>query len=192
MPPRAALRGPGSIDARFLTEGAIRGAMIDALGAAGSGDEVALSAARLSDRGVIGAVLRAAGRGAHVRVLLDAGAAPNFPVAAELSARRRQPRAALARAAGAGRRPPSRWSRTAASSAASVGASDFTRPSLDDINLESAIELRLPGRAAAAQALESRFAEEWSAGAAYARYAVDSQADYWRYRFEQAAGLAAF
>jgi hypothetical protein len=191
VPPRAALRGPGSIDARFLTEGAIRGAMIDALGAAASGDEVALSAARLSDRGLIGAVLRAVRRGAHVRVLLDAGAAPNFPVAAELTR-------------GGGnlelhwRVPPAPASASLAlvthrgELSASVGASDFTRPSLDDINLESAIELRLPGRAAAAQALESRFAEEWSAGAAYARYAADSQADYWRYRFEQAAGLAAF
>jgi cardiolipin synthase A/B len=192
VPPRAAARGPGSIDARFLTEGAIRGAMLDALAAAGSGDEAGLAAARLSDRRVIGAVLRAAGQGAHVRVLLDAGAAPNVPVAAELERggggnielRWRVPPVSASESLA--------WVARRGELSASVGAADFTRPSLDDINLESAIELRLPEREAAAHALESRFAEEWAAGAAYTRYAVESQADYWRYRFKQAAALAAF
>jgi cardiolipin synthase A/B len=192
VPPRAAARGPGSIDARFLTEGAIRGAMLDALSAAGAGDEVGLAAVRLSDRRVIGAVLRAAGQGAHVRVLLDAGAAPNFPVAAELERdgggnielRWRVPPAPASASLA--------WVARRGELSASVGAADFTRPSLDDINLESAIEVRLPEREAAAHALEGHFAEEWAAGAAYTRYAVESQTDYWQYRFKQAAALAAF
>jgi hypothetical protein len=75
---------------------------------------------------------------------------------------------------------------------ASAGAADFTRPSLDDVDLESAIELRLPLRAAAARALETHFDAKWAAGGAYPRYAVESQADYWQYRFTQAAALAAF
>ena len=192
VPPRAAARGPGSIDARFLTEGAIRGAMLDALAAAGAGDEAGLAAARLSDRRVIGAVLRAAGQGAHVRVLLDAGTAPNFPVAAELERRgggnielrwREPPAPASAALA---------WVARRGELSVSLGAADFTRPSLDDINLESAIELRLPEREAAAHALESHFAEQWAAGVAYTRYAVPSQSDYWQYRFKQAAALAAF
>jgi len=191
-PPRAAPRGPGSIDARFLTEGAIRGAMLDALGTAASGDEVGLAAARLSDRRVIGAVLNAAARGAHVRVLLDPQAPPNTPVAAELER-------------GGSGNIEVRWLvRPALATAtlallvhrgelwASAGAADFTRPSLDDIDLESAIELRLPERAGAARALETYFAAKWAAGAAYPRYAVDSTADYWQYRLKQAAALAAF
>ena len=47
--PRAAARsprGPGSIDARFLTEGAIRGAMLDALGAAARGRRDRIGARR--------------------------------------------------------------------------------------------------------------------------------------------------
>jgi hypothetical protein len=190
-PPRAAARAPGSIDARFLTEGAIRGAMLDALGTAAAGDEVGLAAPRLSDRRVIGAVLRAAARGAHVRVLLDPGATPNRSVAAELERGgsgnielrwRVRPLATTSFAFVA--RRGELW--------ASTGAADFTRPSLDDVDLESAIELRLPERAAAARALEAHFAAKWAAGAAYPRYAVESPADYWQYRFLAAAQLAAY
>jgi hypothetical protein len=191
-PPRAAARGPGSIDARFLTEGAIRGALLDALGTAAAGDEVGLAAPRLSDRRVVGAVLRAAARGAHVRVLLDPGAAPNGAVAAELERggsgnielRWRVPPALATASLAFVARRGELW--------VSAGAADFTRPSLDDVDLESAVELRLPERAAAARALETHFAARWAAGAAYARYAVESRADYWRYRLTEAAALAAF
>jgi hypothetical protein len=191
-PPRAAARGPGSIDARFLTEGAIRGALLDALGSAAAGDEIGLVAPRLSDRRLIGALSSAAARGAHVRVLLQPEAAPNTAVAAELE---RDGRGRL----------ELRWlaapARAAATLAlvvrrgelwASAGAADFTRPSLDDIDLESAVELRLPARATAARALETYFDGKWDIGAAYAAYAAESAADYWRYRVKEAAALAAF
>jgi hypothetical protein len=75
---------------------------------------------------------------------------------------------------------------------ASAGAADFTRPSLDDIDLESAVELRLPERAPAARALAAYFAGKWGIGAPYRAYAVESDADYWRYRLKEAAALAAF
>jgi cardiolipin synthase len=191
-PPRAAPHGPGSIDARFLTEGAIRGSILEALGTATAGDEVGLAAPRLSDRRVIDAALRAAARGAHVRVLLDPGAAPNGAVGGELERGgngnielrwRMRPSPATASLAFVARRGEL-W--------ATAGAAEFTRPSLDDIDLESAIELRLPLHAAAARALESHFDATWGDGAAYARYAVESTADYWRYRFMSAAQLAAF
>jgi hypothetical protein len=166
--------------------------MLDAFGTAAAGDEVGLAAPRLSDRRVIGAVLSAAARGAHVRVLLDPGAAPNSSVAAELVRGgsgnielrwRVRPALATASLAFVARRGEL-W--------ASAGAADFTRPALDDVDLESAIELRLPERAAAARALETHFAAKWAAAAAYPRYAVESRADYWQYRFTEAAALAAF
>jgi hypothetical protein len=191
LPPRVAARGPGSVDARFLTEGAIRGAVLEALASAAAGDQIGLAAPRLSDRRVIDAVLHAAARGAQVRVLLDPGAAPNGAVAAELERRggghielrwRVRPLATAALVLVA--RRGELW--------ASTGAADFSRPSLDDVDLESAVELRLPERAAAAHDLQAHFAAEWAAGAAYSRYAVESQSDYWRYRFTEAAALAAF
>jgi hypothetical protein len=190
--PRAAPRAPGSIDARFLTEGAIRAAMLDALSTAAAGDEVGLTAPRLSDRRLIDGILGAAARGAHVRVLLDPGAAPNGPVAAELERDggggielrwRARPALATAALAFVARRGEL-W--------ASVGPADFTRSGLDDIDLESAVELRLPERAAAARALESHFDAKWAAGDAYPRYADESPADYWRYRVTETAALAAF
>jgi hypothetical protein len=191
-PPRAAALGPGSIDARFLTEGAIRNAMLDALDAAAAGDEIGLAAPRLSERRLVRALLSAATRGAHVRVLLDPKATPNPAVAAEL-------------ARGGAGNLELRWldrpARATASLAfvarrgelwACAGAADFTRPSLDDIDLESAVELRLPERAAAGRALEAYFASAWASGAAYGVHAVESEADYWRYRLKEAAALAAF
>jgi hypothetical protein len=151
-----------------------------------------LTARRLSDRRLIDGVLRAAGRGAHVRVLLDPGAAPNGPVAAELARDgsgnielRWRARPALAAAALA-------FVAHRGELSACVGAADFTRPALDDIDLESAFELRLPERAAAARALESHFDATWAAGDAYSRYAIESPAAYWRYRLTETAALAAF
>jgi hypothetical protein len=186
-------RGLGSIDARFLTEGAIRAALLDTVAASAAGDEISLTAHALSDRRLIDAALRAASRGAHLRVLLDPGTAPNRAVAGELA---REGSALI----------EVRWlspSRAPASATlaivrhrsefwVSVGAADFTRPSLGDFNLEAAVELRLPERAAAARALTGYFAEQWSSAARYPQYADDSQAAYWRYRVLEAGSLAAY
>jgi hypothetical protein len=191
-PPRTQPGSPGSVDARFLSEGAIRGAMLEALATAGSGDEIALTARRLSERRLIAALEVAAARGAHIRLLLDPGAPPNTAVAAELE-REGATRIEL------------RWLDTAAEGLeslalmerhgelwASAGTADFTRSSLDDIDLESAVELRLPARAEAARMLQAHFDGKWAAGTAYARHARESTADYWRYRFKEAAALAPF
>jgi hypothetical protein len=191
--PPAQGRGPGSIDARFLTEGAIRGALTDAIAAAGSGDQITVAVRALSDRQLIRALLLAAARGARLQVLLDPEAAPNRTVAGEL-------------AIGGGQQIDVRWfapSAVAMPTALAMvrhrgelwvylGAADYTRPSLDDCNLEAAIELRLPVRAAAARTLTDIFAIRWSNAAVGAQYADVSQTAYWRYRLLQAGGLAAF
>jgi len=191
--PPAQGRGLGSIDARFLTEGAIRGALVDALATAGGADQISVSVRALSDRRLIGAFLSAAARGARLQVLLDPEAAPNRAVAAELARDGGQqievrwfaPDAVpMPTALALVRRRAELW--------VYLGAADYTRPSLDDCNLEAAIELRLPVRAAAARALAENFANQWSSAAVSARYADESQAAYWRYRLLQAGGLAPF
>jgi hypothetical protein len=192
QPPRRQPLAPGSIDARFLTEGAIRGGLLEALAAATRGDEIALVARRLSDRRLIVALEDAATRGARARVLLDPGAAPNTAVAAELEGegagrievRWLEPTAARLESLALIARRGELW--------ASTGAADFTRPSLDDVDLESAVELRLPARAAAAETLAAHFEGKWAAGAAYTRHAQESRADYWQYRVKEAAALAPF
>ena len=191
--PAADGRGFGSIDARFLTEGAIRGALLEALAAAAGGDAVSLSASTLSERRVIAAALAAAERGARVAVLLDPDAAPNRAVGAEL----------IRKSSG---RIEVRWQPPSAAHGttslvlvqsprelwADVSAAGLTRAALGDLNLEAAAELRLPEQAAAARVLRDHFARAWGAAAPYARYANDAAAAYWRYRLLEATELAAF
>jgi hypothetical protein len=187
--PRFEVHGIGSIDARYLTEGAIRAALLDALASAGEGDRVSLAARALSDRGTIDALVRAAERGAELTVLLDAAARPNATVAAELErdgvgrieirwAARALPALAIVRRRG------DLW--------AGVGGADLTRLSLGDFNLEAALELHLPASAGAARALEEEFAAAWSTAAPYARHADESRTAFWRYRVLQAAALAPY
>jgi len=186
-------RGLGSIDARFLTEGAIRAALLDALAASGAQDEIHLSARLLSERAVIAAALRAERRGAHLSVLLDPGSSPNPAVAGELMSE------------GDGRIEV-RWLAPAkADTSVSmaifrhrnerlciVGAADLTRPSLEDYNLEAAVELRAPERAQAARALDEYFDAKWTAALRYPRHADESRAAYWRYRALEVGGFATF
>jgi hypothetical protein len=188
--PAPVSRGIGSIDARFLSEGAIRGALVDAFSTAADGDDIRVATPALSDRALLAAVLGAAARGAHVRMLLDPGAAPNRAVAGEL------------RRAGADRIDV-RWSPVGALSSSlaivrhrrelsvNLGAADLTRLSLNDLNLSAAVDFRLQARGTAAEAFIGAFEAEWSAAAATPPADADAPA-YWRYRLLQWGGLAAY
>jgi hypothetical protein len=185
-------RGFGTIDARFLTEGAIGSAVLDTLAGLNVGDAVAMTVHQLSDRRVIAALLDAAERGVRLQLLLDAVPSPNLAAAAELMR--------------AGRRIEIRWSPEPSSAPRSTlilmrhgkdaaiyfGSANLTRRSLADFNLESAMELRLPALAALPKACSEYFAARWSAAAQYARYADDSGSAYWSYRVAEATGLASF
>jgi hypothetical protein len=187
-PPPA--RDVGSIDARFLTEGAIRGALVDAFSTAADGDEIRMATPALSDRPLVSAVLSAVARGARLRLLLDPEALPNGTVADEL------------RREGNGRIEV-RWLPGGTPSASlaivrhrrevwiNVGAADLTRLSLGDFNLSAAVEFRLQDRAPAARDFIDAFEAQWSASAADAQHAVATPG-YWSYRAAQAAGLAAY
>jgi polyphosphate kinase len=183
----------GSIDARFLTEGAIQGALLDAMAAAGGGDQICMTVENLSDRRLIDAMLHAAARGAQLQVLLSRNPIPNQAVAGEL----------LADGGGhieirwypAGYRAPhSRLLlvRHRTDVWMNLGSADFTRRDLGDLNLEAAVELRMPARAGAARAATEYFAEQWSGAAADPDFAQDSFAAYWHYRLAEATGLSSF
>jgi phosphatidylserine/phosphatidylglycerophosphate/cardiolipin synthase-like enzyme len=201
-PPAPGVGGIGSIDARFLTEGAIRDALSEALAAAGGGDEICLALFYFSDRQVVRAVLQAAARGARVRVLLDRNrdafgrskdGVPNQPVAAELMR-------------GGGGRIDVRWVRTGgeqfhtkmalvlhrAEAWMTLGSANFTRRNLDDFNLEANIELRLPARAAPARAAAAYFDGQWAVAAPYLESADAGGLKYWRYRLMELGGLSTF
>lgn len=189
-PPPTSL-GLGSIDARFLTEGAIRGALLDALSTATDGDEIRIATPALSDRSLVNAALSAAKRGVRIRLLLDPAASPNRTVADEL---RR----------GAADHIEIRWlpdgaaissiliARHGRELSVNLGAADFTRLSLDDLNLSAAVDFRLQDRAAAAHAFTSAFEAEWSASVPDTSLPPGDTPGFWSYRVLQAAGLAAY
>jgi hypothetical protein len=186
-------RGVGSIDARFLTEGAIETALLDAIAAAGSGDEISIAVQNLSDRRLVGAALGAAARGARLQVLLARNRMPNQAVAGEL----------LRDGAG---HIEVRWCPTETGASLpkllvvqhrndlwmNFGSANFTRRNLGDLNLESSVELRMPARAAPARAVTEYFSKIWSNAAADADFADQRPAAYWRYRFAEATGLSSF
>ncbi|HWY93935.1 MAG TPA: phospholipase D-like domain-containing protein [Steroidobacteraceae bacterium] len=186
-------RGVGSIDARFLTEGAIETALLDAIAAAGSGDEISIAVQNWSDRRLVAAALGAAGRGARLHVLLARNRMPNQAVAGELLD-------------GGGSRIEVRWCSSGTEASLpkllvvqhrndlwmNFGSANFTRRNLGDLNLESSVELRMPARAAPARAVTEYFNKLWSNAAAEADLEHPSPASYWHYRFAEATGLSRF
>ena len=161
--------GVGSIDARFLTEGAIGYAALDALGAAGNGDEIGIAMYELGAPRLVDALLRAAAHGVRVRVLLDTHGKQNQATAAYLAG---------AMISGAGIPISVRWHprpcercfsnllfvRHRADLWISLGSANFTRRSIDDFNLEANLELRLPARAAPAVDALGYFDQLWQNG----------------------------
>jgi len=186
-------RGVGSIDVRFLSEGAIEGSLLDALAAAGRDDRISIAVEALTDRPLIVAALRAAARGARLQVLLARNPAPNRAVAGELLR-------------DGGGRIEVRWSPIEPKAAhprllilqhrndlwVNWGSANFTRRNLGDLNLEADVEIRMPARSAPARALNGHFAEAWSNADDDPAFARDSAAAYWRYRLTEAAGLSSF
>jgi PLD-like domain len=186
-------RGVGSIDARFLTEGAIESALLDAIGAAGGGDNIYIAAENLSDRRLIAAALRAAARGARLQVLLARNRIPNQAVAGELLR-------------DGGGRIEVRWSPNQPGAAypkllvvrhgtdlwMNWGSANFTRRCLADLNLEASVELRMPARSTPARSVTGYFSKAWSNATADPGTADDSSAAYWHYRFAEATGLSSF
>jgi hypothetical protein len=186
-------RGVGSIDARFLTEGAIETALLDAVAAAGSGDRILIAVQYLSGRRLIAALLGAAARGARLQVLFARDPMPNQAVAGELLRE-------------GGGRIEVRWCpvETGASLPRllvvqhgndlwmNLGSANFTRRNLGDLNLESGVELRMPAQAAPARAATGYFARAWSGAAAGTDFADQSSTAYWRYRLAEATGLSSF
>jgi hypothetical protein len=184
-------RGVGAIDARFLTEGAIQAALREAIAVAGNGDSIQIIAQAFGERNIVDAILLAAARGARLQILLDPVLADTRAAASDL----------VHNEAG---NIEVRWQSAGPIDARYVlirhrndvwldlGSADFTRRSLDDLNLEAGVELHMPARAAAARAATDFFDRAWSSAAVYADHADESRENYWRYRLNEATGLGTF
>ncbi len=190
--PTSAGRGVGSIDTRFLTEGAVADALLETLRAAASGDQIGIDVENLSERRIIAEMLRAAARGVHLQVVLARNAEPNRAVAAELEAGGLGRIELRWRAAAAAPNPALLLVRHGADLWVNWGAPGFTRRDLDDLNLAAGVELRMPARAAAARSIAGYFAQSWARADADASFADGSATAYWLYRFAEATGLPSF
>ncbi|MEE4638102.1 MAG: phospholipase D-like domain-containing protein [Wenzhouxiangella sp.] len=194
------------LQARVLTEAAIRDGVIAAVDEAGPGSRVDLAMFYLSHRGVIRALARASRRGAQVRLLLDPNehafgrrknGVPNRPVAAELR----------------GHDIEIRWCHTTAEQCHSKqllvrhrdgsarlisGSANYTRRNLDNFNPETVLELFGPADAATMGAASAWFEMRWtnadgrSFSLDYDHYADEHWFRYWQYRFMEATGLSTF
>ncbi len=188
---------------RVLGEGAIRRALLATIDRARPGEALDVAVFYLADRGLLGALTSAHARGVRLRVLLDPNedafgrrknGVPNRQVARELAE------------AGVS----VRWCDThgeqchaklllhqgAHEAALIIGSANFTRRNLDDLNLETNVELRAPPSHAAVADATAWFERQWTneadrrASLEYARYADAALLRRAWYRVGEALGLS--
>jgi phosphatidylserine/phosphatidylglycerophosphate/cardiolipin synthase-like enzyme len=199
-----------AVQLQFLTERAIRDHLLDAIDATRNGDSVSIATFYLSDRKIVDALLRSAGRGVKVRLILDPNrdafgrqkdGVPNRPVANELVER-------------SGQRIQVRWYRTHGEQfhtklalvtrgdrlIASLGSANLTRRNIGNYNLEANVALQLHARSALGVELTGYFDRLWnndgppgtSFTAPFGAWRDDDIGRYWRYRLMEATGLSTF
>ena len=197
----------GLVQVRLLTEGKIKSRLLEELAVCGDGCSVAMAMFYLSDRDVVDGLLAAADRGALLRLLLDPNrdafgreknGIPNRPVAREL----------MERSAG---RIAVRWYATRGEQFHSKlviisrpeqslllgGSANLTRRNLDDLNLESCLEVRAPAEAVVTQRAEEYFERLWhnrDGGYSLAAEAFleESPLKAAFYRFQEWSGMGTF
>jgi phosphatidylserine/phosphatidylglycerophosphate/cardiolipin synthase-like enzyme len=194
------------VELRILTEARIRDAALEMIDSAQSGERLDLLMFYLAHRGVVRALIGAQQRGVELRVLLDPNrdafgreknGIPNRQVAMELQQ------------GGV----PVRWCNTAGEQCHGkmllhldsegagtllAGSANFTRRNLDNLNLETNVQVRAgrdaPVIADAAAFFDTRWHNEPDRihSLPYSAFADHSGLRYWRYRFMEASGLSTF
>jgi HKD family nuclease len=198
----------GDIEVRLLTEGKIYKHVLQSLSEAEAGDQVWMGMFYLADRGIIQALVEASKRGAELRLILDSNqnafgrdkiGVPNRPVAKELLD-------------ASGQQINIRWYNGSDEQfhtkllfidktnkiIVNNGSANFTERNLDDLNLETNLEIAAPGDSRVAQQLRQYFNRLWNnEGAAYT---VDYEVfedktvviKQWMYRLQEWLGLTTF
>ncbi|PWV82950.1 phospholipase D-like domain-containing protein [Halomonas sp. A11-A] len=192
---------------QVLTEGAIRDALLAAIGASGEGDRLDLAVFYLAHREVIEALKRARQRGAEVRALLDLnrdafglekGGIPNRPVARELVEAGIAVRWCATRGEQCHSKLLLRRPARGGEAELILGSANFTRRNLDNLNLETSVRmLDAPGSPALEQAaafFERRWqsSPERTTSEPFAAHDDATVWQRWRYRIMEATGLSTF
>jgi len=195
-----------TIDVRILTEREIKQALLDQLDSSQLGDAIDMIMFYLADRQIISALKAALRRGAKLRLILDPNkdafgfnknGIPNRPVAAEL----------------AETGIPIRWCDTHgeqchvkmillhhknSTSDIILGSANLTRRNLDNLNLETDVQIHGPQTSLPVQEAVKMFETYWhntpnrQFTVAFERYQEPSRFKYWLYRFQEATGMSAF
>ncbi len=191
---------------RILTEQEIKQALLDQLDSSEFGDSIDMIMFYLADRQIIRALKAAARRGAKLRLILDPNkdafgfqknGIPNRPVAAEL----------------AETGIPIRWCDTHgeqchvkmilihhknSTSDVILGSANLTRRNLDNLNLETDVQIHGPQDSLPIQEAAKMFETYWhntpdrQFTVAFEHYREPSRFKYWLYRFQEATGMSAF
>jgi len=200
-------RKSGDLQVRLLTEGKIKSRLLQELGRCNKGCSVRMAMFYLSDRDIVEGLLDAADRGAEVRLLLDPNkdafgrsknGIPNRPVASEL----------VARSEGA---IQVRWYETHGEQFHSKltiisqpehtvligGSANLTRRNIDDLNLETCLEVAGPKDAKVMREATGYFERLWrnrdgNYSIDFKEFSEDSPFRYWLYRFQEWSGMSTF
>jgi phosphatidylserine/phosphatidylglycerophosphate/cardiolipin synthase-like enzyme len=200
--------GQQDVALSFVTEGAIRRHLLEAVDATRNGDSISIATFYLADREILKALLAAADRGARVRIILDPNrdafgrrkdGVPNRPVANEL-------------VTDSGERIEVRWYRTHGEQfhtkiamikrtdrfVASLGSANLTRRNVGDYNLEANVTVDAAADSQIALEMQGYFDRLWNNDgppgteytAAFGAYRDEDAGKYWRYRLMEATGLS--
>jgi len=210
LQPDPALPAAEAARVQVLTEGAIGTALLAHVRSAAPGDSIDIAMFCLADRPLIMALLDAARRGVHLRLILDPGkdgigkhrsGLPNQPVASELvSASDGAIHVRWYRTHGEQfhtklvmiRGPARMWLLT--------GSADLTRHAIEDYDLEADVAIEVGRDTPLAQQGLEYFTTLWENHAVpgieytadFPQYAEPGQARYWLYRFLEGTGWASF
>lgn len=196
--------------ASYVTEQAIREALLATIKDTVAGDEICLAMFYLSERNVVDALRDAALRGVNVRLILDPNkdafgiekdGVPNRPVANELVN------------AGGGNIAV-RWFRTQGEQfhtklilikqstqlTANLGSANLTRRNIGNYNLEANVHVAMAIDSKLAKQLTAYFDLLWNNDetkhieytTSFATFKDESKLRYWRYRFMEATGIGTF
>lgn len=172
--PTVAAPPPAGADhtVRYLTESAIRDALLAALQSARAGDEVLVAVFYLAHAGILDGLEAAAARGAAVRIVLDPNRDAFGHAKNGIPNRQSAHRVVTASGGAVGVRwydthgeqfhPKLLLVRRAARSTLLLGSANFTRRNLDDYNLEADLEVTMPRGAALDRDVSAWFDRIWS------------------------------
>ncbi|MGQ7248917.1 phospholipase D-like domain-containing protein [Halomonas sp. V046] len=192
---------------QLVTEGAIRDAILETLGAAEAGDTIDIAAFYVVHRGIIEALKAAAARGAEVRALLDPNreafgfaksGLPNQPVAEELVRAGVSVRWCVVDGEQCHSKVVLHRPASGAEATLVLGSANLTRRNLDDLNLETSLRLVAPQASAVVGQVSHWFNARWASppdrqtSRAWAQDDASGVLARWRYRLMEATGLSTF